>query len=52
MLAKYWKKILLLVLIIACLFNIISKLVKKIPYEQELKSTVDYVKPVEENNKN
>ena len=28
MVAKYWKKFLLIVLIIACIFNIISKIVR------------------------
>ena len=35
MLAKTWKKILLFVLIIACLFNIVNKLVHKASMKQE-----------------
>ena len=30
MLAKYWKKIGLIIIIIACVFNIMSKLVNKL----------------------
>ena len=34
MLAKSWKKICLIILIIACLFNIISKFVYKIAFDE------------------
>ncbi len=40
MLAKYWKKIGLLILIVACLFNITIKLVKKVSLTDSVKSTV------------
>ena len=43
MLAKTWKKILLFILIIACLFNIINKLVHKASMEQEVKASVEYM---------
>lgn len=43
MLAKYWKKIGLLILIIACLFNVVSKLVAKIPYLDQLTQSAEYV---------
>ena len=36
MLAKYWKKIGMLILIIACVFNIMSKLVNKVSLNQEM----------------
>ena len=52
MLAKYWKKIALLIAIIACLFNITSKIVRKVSFEDEIISTVDdYVKVVDEEKK-
>lgn len=51
MLAKYWKKIALLITIVAILFNITSKLVRKASFEKEVTSTVDYVKVVEQENK-
>lgn len=43
MIAKYWKKIGLIILIIACLFNIVSKLVKKTSLKQQLMETAQYV---------
>lgn len=43
MVAKLWKKVLLIVLLIACLFNIVSKLVSKMSFEEELASTVVYM---------
>lgn len=44
MIAKIWKKVLLFILIIACLFNIVSKLVHKASLEQELESSAQYVR--------
>lgn len=38
MLAKLWKKVLLAICIVACLFNIMSKLVSKTSLELNLKS--------------
>ena len=43
MLAKTWKKILLFVLIIACLFNIVNKLVHKESMKQEVEASAEYV---------
>lgn len=40
MLAKWWKKIGFLILIVACLFNITSKLVKRVSFNENVKSTV------------
>ena len=48
MLAKYWKKIGLTILIIACLFNVVYKLVHRVSFFQELQSAVHYM--VETNN--
>ncbi len=42
MLAKLWKKIGILILIIACLFNIVFKLVKKVPYIVQLEGSAQY----------
>ena len=50
MIAKIWKKILLFVLIIACLFNIVNKLVNKASLEQELESSAQYVQQKQLNN--
>lgn len=46
MLAKSWKKIALLITIIAILFNITAKLIRKNSFEKEVKSTINYVKVV------
>lgn len=43
MLAKYWKKIGMIIIIIACLFNIVIKLVQKIPYREQLTQSAEYV---------
>lgn len=43
MIAKYWKKIGLIILIFACLFNIVSKIVKRTPLKQQLIDTAQYV---------
>lgn len=43
MIAKYWKKIGFIILIVACLFNIVSKLVKKTSVKDELQQSADYV---------
>ena len=40
MLAKWWRKIGIFILIIACLFNITSKLVKRVSFSDNVKSTV------------
>lgn len=43
MLAKIWKKIGIFILIVACIFNIMLKLVRKISLNTEIKETVTYV---------
>lgn len=43
MAAKIWKKVGLFILIVACLFNIIIKIVNKIPFVEELKTSAQYV---------
>lgn len=50
MLAKYWKKIGLLILIIACVFNVMSKLVHKLSLNTEMISSAIYVQQHEEEN--
>lgn len=51
MIAKIWKKVLLFVLIIACLFNVINKLVHKASMEQEVKASAEYVQKQTKNQK-
>lgn len=43
MAARIWKKVLFFVLIVACLFNIVFKLVNKIPFIQELQTSAQYI---------
>ena len=43
MVAKYWKKVCILVLIIACLFNIVIKLVHKVSFNKEILSSAQYM---------
>ncbi len=42
MLAKYWKKIGMLILIVACVFNIVGKLVNKLSLNKELLFSAEY----------
>lgn len=49
-LAKNWKRIGMLIIIIACLFNIVSKLVAKVPYMDQLKESAQYVSDQEQAN--
>ena len=43
MIAKYWKKIGLIILIICCLFNIVSKIVKRTSLKEQLIDTVQFM---------
>lgn len=53
MLAKYWKKIGFFILIVACIFNIMTKFVHKLSLKQELESSAAYVyQENQEENKN
>ncbi len=50
MLAKYWKKFGLFILIVACIFNVMLKIVHKTSLKNELEATATYVN--QEENKN
>lgn len=50
MLAKYWKKIGMLILIIACVFNIMSKLVYKLSLNKEMIYSAEFMYNQEEKN--
>ena len=50
MLAKYWKKIGMLILIIACVFNIMSKLVNKLSLNKEMIYSAEFMYNLEEKN--
>ena len=43
MAARIWKKLGLIVLIVACLFNITFKLVNKLPFLEELRTSAQYM---------
>lgn len=43
MIAKNWKKIGMLILIIACIFNVMGKLINKLSIEKEMLSSAQYV---------
>ncbi len=43
MLKKYWKKIGMLILIIACVFNVMSKLVHKLSLNKEMIESAQYM---------
>lgn len=49
MIAKYWKKIGLIILIFCCLFNIVNKIVKRTTLKEQLIDTVKYVMNQEKN---
>lgn len=51
MAARIWKKVLFFILIVACLFNITLKLVKKLPFLQELQTSAQYVNDNEKQKK-
>jgi hypothetical protein len=43
MLGKVWKKVLLVVLIVACLFDVVTKLVRKNSLNNELTAAAQYL---------
>ena len=43
MLAKIWKKIGIFILIVACIFNVMLKLVRKISLNTQLEESVEYI---------
>ena len=52
MIAKIWKKMLFAILIIACLFNVVNKLVHKASLQQELESSAQYIQEMQQENIN
>ena len=53
MLAKHWKKIGLFILIVACIFNIMTKFVHKMSLKAELEASATYMnQQKQEENKN
>ena len=52
MIAKIWKKVLVIIVGIACLFNIVSKLATQVSFKDAMDRTVEYVKTVNDGNNN
>ena len=52
MASKIWKKLLFIILIIVCLFNITLKLVKRNSFKSELQSSEQYIQDLEQNANN
>ena len=52
MLAKYWKKIGMVILIVACVFNIMNKLVHKRSLNSEMLSSAQYIYDQQQNETN
>ena len=50
MLVKYWKKIGLILLIIACTFNVMIKLINKLSLDTEMLSSAQYVQDNQKTN--
>ena len=50
MLARYWKKIGLFILIVACVFNVMTKFVNKLSLKNELEASATYVNQEEDKN--
>ncbi len=48
MIAKIWKKLLMFILIVACLFNVVNKLVHNLSLEDELLSSAQYIQDQQE----
>ena len=47
--SKIWKKLLLVILIIACLFNIVSKIVKRYSLKEEVQASATYMQGINNN---
>ena len=48
MASKIWKKLLFIILIIVCLFNITLKLVQRNSFKSELQSSAQYIQDLEQ----
>ena len=52
MLAKYWKKIGLIIVIVACVFNVMIKLINKLSFDTEMLSSAQYVQDMNDSEDN
>ena len=51
MLAKYWKRIGMVILIVACVFNVMGKLVNKLSLNKEMLYSAQYMQQEEKKQK-
>ena len=49
MLAKYWKRIGMIILIVACVFNVMSKLINKLSLNKEMLYSAEYMYEQDQN---
>ena len=52
MLAKYWKRIGMIILIVACVFNVMSKLINKLSLNKEMLYSAEYMYEQDQNQEN
>ena len=52
MLAKYWKKIGMIIVIVACVFNVMIKLINKLSLDKEMVSSAQYMQDNQQNQDN
>ena len=50
--AKIWKKLLLAILFIACLFNVVSKIVRRYSLKEEVQSSIEYIEEHKQDTEN
>lgn len=50
MLARYWKKLGLFILIVACVFNVMTKFINKSSLKNELEASATYVNQEDDEN--
>ncbi len=50
--AKIWKKLLLVILIVACLFNVVSKIVRRYSLKEEVQSSIEYIEEHKQDTEN
>ncbi len=51
MLAKYWKRIGMIILIVACVFNVMGKLVSKVSLNKEMLYSAQYMQEKQKDEK-
>ena len=52
MLKRNWKKIGMIILIVACIFNIMGKLINKLSFNKEMIYSAEYMQEEQQNEQN